>query len=217
MEQNFQTSFIPKRPMIEERATTQRPVGVLLLAAVLLFFAMVIASAGLYFYKGIVAKSITKMENDLLLAKNRFEPSRISQLQVLDKRLKASTEILGNHIAISPIFRGIEEITMKSVRFTKFSYDLNKETTKGIVIVKMSGVAVGYRSVALQSDLFTKNKNFLDPVFSNLSLDNSGNVLFDLQFGVDPALIDYKTSLLKAKEAAINTEVPPVPITETPN
>jgi glycerol-3-phosphate acyltransferase PlsY len=35
------------------------------------------------FYKGIVAKDINKMSNDLTLAKNRFEPSKINQLQIL--------------------------------------------------------------------------------------------------------------------------------------
>lgn len=208
MEQNFQTSFIPKRPMVEERATSARPVGLLLLISVLFFFAMLIASGGLYFYKGIVAKSITKMEQDLLLAKNRFEPSRIAQLQVLDRRLKAGTEILDKHVAITPIFQALESVTMKSVRFTKFSYELEES---GTVHVKMSGVAVGYRSVALQSDLFAKNESFQDPVFSNLALDNSGNVLFDLEFGIDPAFVDYQ-SVLQNQAQAVDI-VPPV--TET--
>jgi hypothetical protein len=213
MEQNFQTSFIPKRPMIEERVTTARPVGFLLLASVLFFFAVLIASAGLYFYKGVVEKSISKMENDLLLAKNRFEPSRISQLQVLDKRLKASTEILSDHVAISPIFTALQGVTMKSVRFTKFSYVFNDGTTDAKIRVKMSGVAVGYRSIALQSDLFAKEEYFLDPVFSNLSLDNSGNVLFDLDFAVDPTFVNYKAILLKpdtAGQPVIDNTVPPV-------
>ena len=53
----------------------------------------------------------------------------------------------------------------------------------------MSGLAIGYRSVALQSDLFAQNKNLIDPVFSNLTLDDKGNVLFDLEFSVDPSLL----------------------------
>ena len=60
----------------------------------------------------------------------------------------------------------------------------------------MSGIAIGYRSVSLQSDLFAKNKNLIDPIFSNLTLDNSGNVLFDLNFLVDPVFVNYKQTLL---------------------
>ena len=62
----------------------------------------------------------------------------------------------------------------------------------------MSGQAIGYRSIALQSDLFTtrdEGKNFIDPVFSNLTLDAKGNVLFDLEFSVDPSFVDYKQML----------------------
>ena len=84
---------------------------------------------------------------------------------------------------------------MESVRFTKFSYDLGTED-KPSISIKMSGVAIGYRSIALQSDLFAKNQNLIDPVFSNLVLDNSGNVIFDLDFSVDPAFVNYKQTLM---------------------
>ena len=195
MEPNFQTSFIPKKSMIEERAVVTRSVSFFTILSIFILFAVLLASIAIYFYKGILLKNITQMENTLNLAKNRFEPSKITELQILDKRLIASSEILSQHIAISPIFQALEVLTMKTVRYTKFSYQLGD--SKDIkVMVKTSGIAVGYKSVALQSDLFTKNKNLIDPVFSNLSLDNSGNVVFDLEFSVDPSLVNYKTMLL---------------------
>jgi len=204
MEQNFQTSFIPKKPMIEERAVATKPVGFLLVLSIFILCTMVITSGGLYFYKEIIMKNITQMETDLNLAKNRFEPSKITQLQTLDKRLRASTEILSKHLAISPIFEALQAITMKTVRFTKFDYDLGDDKNAK-VLVSMSGVAVGYRSVALQSNLFAQNKYFIDPIFSNLSLDNSGNVLFDLEFSVDPTFIDFSNTLLHANDESLNS------------
>jgi len=199
MDQNFQTSFIPKKPMIEDRAVVSRPISLLTIFSIFIFFTVVIASGALYFYDGIVEKEIVKMENDLSLAKNRFEPSKIIQLQVLDKRLNASSEILSKHIAISPIFKALQAVTMKTIGYNKFSYDF--DDSKNIKVkVKMSGTAVGYRSVALQSDLFTKNKYLIDPVFSNLLLDDKGNVLFDLEFSVDPNFVDYKKMLETTSE-----------------
>lgn len=194
MEQNFQTSFIPKKPMIEERAKAPRSVSLLTIISIFIFFTVVIVTGALYFYNKILVKDITKMETDLNLAKNRFEPSKIVQLQVLNKRLKASNEILSKHIAISPIFEALQKITMKTVSYTKFSYELGEEKNAKINI-KMNGIAKGYKSVALQSDLFTKNKNLVDPVFSNLSLDDEGNVIFELNFSVDPNFVDYKKVL----------------------
>ena len=198
MEPNFQTSFIPKKPIVEERAVPGRSVGIFTIISIFILFTVILATGGLYLYKANLVKNIAKMENDLNLAKNRFEPSKITELQLLDKRLRASSEILSRHIAITPVFQALQDITMKTVRYTKFSYDFGdvKDAKNARVIIKLSGQAVGYRSVALQSDLFAKNKNLIDPVFSNLALDDKGNVLFDLEFLVDPALVDYRQMLL---------------------
>ena len=194
MEPNFQTSFIPKKPIVKERAVAARPVGILLLASIFILFVVLLATGGLYFYKGVVAKNIADMENTLVLAKNRFEPSKITELQTLDKRLRASTEILSKHITVTPVFTALNDLTMKTVRYTKFSYDLGTDKNS-TVNIKISGQAIGYRSIALQSDLLGTNKSFIDPVFSNLTLDNSGNVLFDLEFSVDPDFVNYKQAL----------------------
>lgn len=195
MEQNFQTSFIPKKPMIKERAISSRPISIFFIGAVFILFVALLTAGGLYFYKGVVTKNITEMQNTLSLAQNRFEPSRITELQILDKRLNASTEILSNHLVVTPIFIALENLTMKTVRYTKFDYELGTDKNETID-VKISGQAIGYRSVALQADLFNQNKNLINPVFSNLTLDNSGNVLFDLEFTVDPSFVNYKKSLL---------------------
>lgn len=190
MEQNFQTSFIPKKPIVENRSNVSRPTSIFVVISIFILFTIAIASGGLYFYKLSIEKNITQMSSDLNLAKNRFEPSKIVQLQRLDKRLRASSELLSRHVALSPIFEALESLTMKSVRYTKFSYSLVNDKTSTMNIT-LSGQAVGYRSIALQSDLFKKNKQIIDPVFSNLTLDNSGNVVFDLAFTVDAALINY--------------------------
>jgi hypothetical protein len=204
MEQNFQTSFIPKKPMIEERAVVSGPVSLPTIISIFIFFTMLIATGGLYFYNGILDKNIIQMENDLNLAKNRFEPSKIIQLQVLDKRLKASNEILSKHIATSPIFKALQSITLKTISYTKFGYDFNSDDTKNTKItVKMSGIALGYKSVALQSDLFATNKNLIDPVFSNLALDDKGSVTFDLEFSVDPDFVNYKKTIEATDSSAL--------------
>lgn len=206
MDQSFQTSFIPKKPVIENRTKVSAPIGLFTVIGIFIFLAMVVSYGGLYFYKGILTKSIKGMESDLTLAKNRFEPEKISQLKLLDKRLNASNEILENHIAVTPIFKALQAVTLKTVRYTKFSYTLGDEVDSRIT-VSLTGQAVGYRSIALQADLFAKddfvNKHIIDPVFSNLSLDDKGNVLFDLQFLVDADFVDYRQS--------VESEVPTTP------
>jgi hypothetical protein len=196
MEQNFQTSFIPKKPIVSETSNFSassegKSVGIFMIIGIFLFITVALAGVGMYFYKDILNKNVLQMERDLVLAKNRFEPEKINELQRLDKKLSAANEILKNHVAISPIFEKLNAITLKSIRYTKFSYEFDR-TQNSRVLVSMSGVATGYRGIALQSDMFTKERYFIDPVFSNLSLDERGNVLFDLEFLVDPAFVDYK-------------------------
>jgi hypothetical protein len=204
MDQNFQTSFIPKKPIIEERVVSSRPVGILLIAAIVVLFIVLLGTGGLWFYEVSINKQITTMQTSLDTAKNDFEPTKITELQLLDKRLSAATDILDNHIAVTPIFTELEKITMHTVRFTKFTYsladasaatDATAAPSSGNVNVSMSGVAIDYRSIALQSDLFSQDKNFINPVFSNLSINTSGNITFDLSFSVVPSFVNYKQTI----------------------
>ena len=199
MDQNFQTSFIPKKPIVKDTAVVKQPVGLLTIISVLFFIAMVVTAGGLYFYKKSLTDTIDKKASELLLARGRLEETQIPRLKILDKRLRASSDILSKHIAVTPIFKALQSLTLSEnprpkVRFTKFSYELSKEKTNKIA-VKLSGTTTGYRQIALQSDLFLKNESLIDPIFSNLSLDDKGSVLFDLEFLVDADFVDYKQML----------------------
>ncbi len=209
MEQNFQTSFIPKKPMVKEYSAGPRPIGLLTIVSLFILFTVLLTSGGLYFYKGIMTKKIATMKSDLERAQNRFEPAKIKELQILDKRLTSANQILSKHIAISPIFEALQEVTMKSVRYTKFGYDFG-EGRDAKINIKMSGVTLGYSFLALQSDLFATNKNFIDPVFSNLALTENGNVTFDLNFSVDPAFVDYKVMLLTNEQENNAENIEPI-------
>ena len=220
MDQNFQTSFIPKKPIVEDRATTSSSfsLGLFTVVSLFIFFTMVVGTGGLYFYKLSQQNRIVTMQQQLGLAKKEFEPSDIARLQTLDRRLNAATEVLSNHVAISPIFQALGDLTIKAVRYTKFSYSISG----GTVQVKMSGQAVGYMSVALQADILAQSKYFEQPVFSNLSLDDKGNVLFDLTFNVLPTFIDY-TQVLKTENAStgdvtgVTGNIIPLPTNNTSN
>jgi hypothetical protein len=196
MEQNFQTSFIPKKPIIEDKVQPKKSMSFLTVFTVILFLSVVLSFGGLYFYKTVLAQNIKSQEEQLNVARQRFEVSTIAELQTLDKRLKASNKILDKHITISPIFKLLQEITMKSVRYTQFGYSIGLNDT---ILVKMTGEAEGYRAIALQADLFSANKNLKNPVFYNLTLQEKGGVVFNLDFSVDPSLVNYKQTLEKER------------------
>jgi hypothetical protein len=197
MDQEFSTSFIPKKP-IESSSTpvssvrAQRKSGLLTLMSVIIFFVALFSAGGVYLYKNFLTGNITEMKVQLERARTSFDPNLITELQALDRRMNAAESILGSHVAVSPILERIGGLTLPSIRFTKFSYKLsgmNNET----VDVTMEGVARGYNSIALQSDLLGKDPFIKNPIFSNFVLDKTANVTFNLTFSVDRSFALYSS------------------------
>jgi len=130
MEQNFETSFIPKKPTVEKKEKVKRPTGLLTVGAVLIFVTVILGSVGLYLYKQNLEKTLIQKAEDIRLAESRFEPKRITQLEILGRRLSASKEVLSEHIATSPIFSELSKLTRKQVRYTDFTYQFSEEHQK---------------------------------------------------------------------------------------
>ncbi len=188
---NFQTSFIPKKPLAEERTQVVARTSIFSFVSTLIFFGALASAAGMYFYEASLNKNIASASASLDAARNSFEPTLITKLKALDRRLSNAGTLLNNHVAVSPIFDVLQADTLKSVQFTKFSYVAPADPTASIA-VHMSGKAKDYSSIALESDQLATNKNIHNPIFSNLSLDEkTGMVSFDLVFTVDADLVRF--------------------------
>ncbi|MFA6397738.1 MAG: hypothetical protein WDK96_02735 [Candidatus Paceibacterota bacterium] len=207
METDFQTSFIPKKPLSEDRVEVKRPTSIVTLISIIIFIVALIATGGVYLYKSSLEKQKTTKKQQLELASKAFEKSLIDTLQTLDKRIIASEQILSKHIAVSPIFEALQLSTLKSIQYTKFNYELVNEGTNAKVNVKMSGKARDYNSIALQADEFTTNKYIQDVVFSNLKPDKKGYPAFDLDFSVHPDFVLYGENLKKVNATTDNNPV----------
>lgn len=203
METTFQTSFIPKQPVTEQKQSrVSSSVNILLFISIVIFVISVIAAGLVYFYKSTLEKSVATSEEELARAKDAFDGNFITDLQTADKRLRAAGEVLGNHIILSPIFEILQSSTLKTVRFTKFTHTVVGTGAGARVEVKMSGRARDYTAIALQSDALTRSKYIKDPLFSNLTLDDQSNVLFEVVFTVDPHLVLFTDVVAKGDSAA---------------
>lgn len=205
MEGDFQTSFIPKKPLSEDRVQTTKPVSIFVFVATIIFFASLLGAGLMYFYKASLVRSVSISKANLDKAKEAFEGDFIKELQDFDRRISASNEILSSHITLSPIFEALGVATLKSVQFTKFSHKITGTGASAKIIVTMSGKADNYTAIALQSDQLTQNKYIKDPIFENLTLDERSNVLFDLTFQVDPSFVLFGEKL--NREEALDTAV----------
>lgn len=196
MENSFQTSFIPKKPIdtsVRAIKPEKKPKNYFMVLAFLIFIIVGLFSGGLYFYKSYLTNQKKVLVANLEQVKNSFSQETIKELDTFSKRINLSKDILSNHLVLSPMFELLGELTIPSIQYTQF----NHEYKNGEFIVNISGLSYDYHSIALQANVFDgdKSQSFKDVVFSNLSTDQNNHVTFDLSFKVDPTLLSYETNL----------------------
>lgn len=207
MENSFQTSFIPKKPIVSNGASpisNNKAVSISMIVSVFIIVVIILSSFGLFLYKDYLTKNKADLIDSLSKAKNSFDSATIGELELYDQRTGAAKSILDNHIILSPLFELINKLTLSSIQYTAF----NHESKDGTFSVKMSGIARDYKSIALQSEVFNKEEGgkFNDVIFSNLTKNKENLVTFDLEFNVDPSLLSYTKSIANIEPT--KTEVP---------
>lgn len=193
MEPKFQTSFIPKKPIsAAPKSKSGSSVGIFFLLGLILFLTAISAAGGLFLYQQYLNQSIERKSANLERARGAFEPTLIREMHRLDVRMKSAQEILDKHMALSAFFELLEETTLKSVQFNNFNYSVDSE---GKINIALSGNALSFQSVALQSDAFGNSEFIKEAIFSDLNLDHSGNIIFNFSAVLDPSLLSYSDSM----------------------
>jgi hypothetical protein len=195
MEPKFQSSFIPKGVSgaptpsgvmpSTRRVSTQRDIVSLLATGI--FVLSLLLALGVFGYSYFLNYRIGQMGAELQDARAALQPETVQELVDLNSRLVSTESLLKRHRIISPVFKFLESSTPKSVRYTDFSFDV---TNKGLEL-NMKGAATSYTSLAVAADTVNKNPFLKGSVFSDLSLDDKGRVLFSLKSVIDPQLLSY--------------------------
>lgn len=195
MDPKFQSSFIPKGPVMSSGmanlSNQNKGKGFFGFLASLIFILAIVAAAGVFGYNLFLTSNIAQMGNDLTTARASLDPDTINQISRLNSRIISTQALLSKHVVLSPLFAFLETSTLKSVRWTNFNYGMTKD---GLQLI-MQGQAVGYSALALQSDVFNKSKYIKSPLFTNLTLDDKGNVTFAFTAILDSSIVSYKTFL----------------------
>lgn len=202
MDKEFQTTFIPKKPLAEERVAkkvTKRPLGIFSMIATLIFVITILIGVGVYLLEGFIAKQITISQESLKRAEEAFEPALIIELQKLNTRLSVADTLLTQHLAVSPIFRILEDSTLKSVEYNTFGYEFDGTQA----LVSMTGLARRYQTIAEQSLLFGADRFITEHIFSEFALNDEGRVAFKLDLTISPELLYFTRSL---NEVAVPSE-----------
>ncbi len=215
MDPKFQSSFIPKGPVtssgMANLSNQNKGRGFFGFLASLIFILAIVAAAGVFGYNLFLTSNIAQMGNDLTTARASLDPDVINQISRLNSRIISTQTLLSKHIVLSPLFAFLETSTLKSVRWTNFNYGMTKD---GLQLI-MQGQALGYSALALQSDTFNKSKYIKSPLFSNLTLDDKGNVTFAFTAILDSSIVSYKTFLDNNPIAIPSTTVSTTTVSST--
>jgi hypothetical protein len=202
METKFQTSFIPKKPVVEERRMGSS-ISLFLLLSIIIFLVSLGMGVWVYIQKDMLIKNIEKSAKEIKVNKNSFELSSIEDIIRLNLRIKTAENLLDKHISIAPVFNFLEKNTLKQIRFKNFSFSSSGKDEKGNPSVKvtMTGQALAspeaYKIISLQADIFgsQQNRAFVrNTLLSDLSLGSDGGVSFSASMNVLPDYLSYSSS-----------------------
>ncbi|MDE1988608.1 MAG: hypothetical protein KGI39_02820 [Patescibacteria group bacterium] len=191
MDGKFQTSFIPKKPVMSSAKNRGAGIGLFMVVSIFIFIVSLVLAGIVFAGQKYLSSQIEKDKQDLTKAEEAFDVKTIEALSVLDKRIKSAKNILNKHVAVMPIFDYLESNTLKNIRFKSMALSFSDKNT---VDLEMKGESKNFNAVALQSDLFAENKNFKNPLISGTDLTSAGDVVFNFKTQVEPSLLLYKNT-----------------------
>ena len=193
MNSKIRSSFIPKKAIATKNSTLKkyRSFNILTFVATIVFVVSLAASGGVFIYERLIENSIDQKGIELDSARQTIDIGLINEFKALDRKLRTAEELLGRHTAMTLFFDFLESSTLQNVQYNEFNYEFN---TDGVIIINMEGIARSFNSLTLQSDIFRDSNIILNPVFSDLSLDESGNVQFNVSARIDPSFVLYRNT-----------------------
>lgn len=190
MEPQFQSSFIPKKLTDSgiRMVNVKEPISLFSILTTVIVIATIIASGALFAYQQMLKSQISQAEKDIVAAKQAFQPDTIKQLITASSQINFTERLLNSHILTNQIFNLLQNLTVKKIAFTDFTY-VNKNGSPSVV---MNGESQSYNALVEQYSIFNQSGLVLNPEFSNFALSTDGNIAFKLSANIDPSVILYQ-------------------------
>lgn len=194
MDTKFQTSFIPKRPIVAGNTSVRpkHPLNLLSIIATFIFILTIVALGGEFAYKRYMNEKLAAMDTQLNDAQASIKDDLTNKFIRLDARLRSAQALLQGHIATSLLFATLQNQTVRNIQFSDMTYQTDQT---GTVTVSMKGLASSYNSIALQAGLFNQNKYIKNAVFSDMTLDEKGQVMFSFRATIGSELIAQRNTI----------------------
>lgn len=208
---NAQSSFIPESDTLNppgNSGSSRRGGGnYLVLISLGLLIVVILLAGGLFIYKQNLQSTLAERSQSLEQKRSAFDPGLINELGAVETRVNTAQTLVDNHLAFTPIFSVVESVTLSSVQFNEMEVSYNEaggagpqansdnQASSGGVTVTLAGVGPGYATIALQSSELAEHDKIQNPVLSDFSLNNEGNVEFSVEFNVPEEEVLYKNTI----------------------
>lgn len=191
MQPTFQTSFIPKKTIINEpghSSNVVRDINVISIVSSIIFVLSLATYGGLFLYKNILIKQIKNADEEIKRTKSAYQIEKTQELVEVSNKIASAKRLLNSHVAVSKLLYLMQDLTVKRIRLTKLNY--NNENN--IPTLGFSGESANYNALAEQSNIFLQNKYIVNPHFGDFSLEQNGHVRISFTSGIDTSIFSYR-------------------------
>lgn len=219
MPPKFQSSFIPKGPVASAGIPNTRikaPVQRDLLSIISKWFfgisvVMAVVATGYKFY---LDYSIDNMTIAIEEARAQIAGDALDELTSLNDRMVSAENLIKNHRIATPLFASIEDLTPRGVRLTEFNFEMGDKGPE----VSWSGESNSYANLSRHAEAVYADKNFKDPSFSDIKLNERGSVTFSFKASINREILSYERAIAgeNVSSTTASSTAPAVNATSTP-
>jgi hypothetical protein len=192
MEVKMQTSFIPKKPIVESESTGGG-VSLFLLLSIILFIVVIAMAGGIWLWRVALISQIDKDKQSLVDARNKYEEEgTITSLIRFDDRIEEAKKLLSKHLTIIPVFVLLEENIIKNVQLKSLKFAYGGENK---IKIDLTGTAKNYDALSKQSEAFGEDparQVISEPVISDFNLNPDGTIAFNFNALLNSELVSYE-------------------------
>ncbi len=209
MEQSPKTSFIPKQGNAGAAIRQRRSLNVVTFVAMVTFLAVLMLSAGVFFYQQYTVQKLDEKKKQLADLRGGFSEADIESIRMLEKRLKTAEALLDQHISLSKVFDALEDRTQEQTQLSNFSFE---RLPSGKAQISLSGISNSFNTLALQKRAYAGEKSFVQGsvLFSNLSVsgeDEDRVVTFEVTGDLSASAIAYTADVSVATTTSVPTQI----------
>lgn len=207
MEQKFQTSFIPKKPIIGTMAGSSiqklapEPRSIFMTIAIVVFVLSLASVGAAYGWKAYLQSVQKDYKTELNNRESEFNIKDIERLKHINVQIDTAKNLVNNHLSASAVFDLISKFTIEKVRF--LSLDLSQDAgNSGDLSLKLQGEGTSLTALAFQSQVlgsleeYNLRSSVKNPIMSDPVKQLDGSYSFEFSASIDRDALSYKKTVL---------------------